>query len=266
MAEAQKGHTEDDFVALFPHLCYQSLAGDDGSSESNLDVRVRAEGLQDVFTRDTHEAKPVQDYQSEVISLFTSPSTSLALCHSLGFLKPPIAEKAGSICSGLRSPESLRRTANQITLLHIPDMRSALPVDGSLLVGCLLLDDGIRLSLRWVVRGRSGPSICRPGPESVSHLHNGLLDVEHTGTSLLPAESTTTSENHGTLVGEDDLAGDLVDRLYHARHVCSFALSKPASSVSGCRPRETSSFMLTLSRTSSSLGRFTRVPEVGIGP
>jgi hypothetical protein len=101
---------------------------------------------------------------------------------------------------------------------------------------------------------------------SVSLRPNGLLDEEHTGTVFLPAESTTTSENHGTLVGEDDLAGDLVDRLYHARHVCSFALSKPASSVSGCRPRQTSSFMLTLSRTSSSLGRFTRVPEVGIGP
>lgn len=219
-----------------------------------------------MFTRDTHEAETVQDCQSEVISLLTSPSTPLALCHLLGFLKPPIAEKAGSICSGLRSPESLRRTANQIKLFVIAGFWPALPVDGSLLVSRLLLDDGIRLSLGWIVCGRGRASICQPGEESVSHRPNGLMDVEHTGTSLLPAESTTTSENHGTLVGKDDLAGDLVDRLYHARHVCSFALSKPASSVSGCRPRQTSSFMLTLSRTSSSLGRFTRVPEVGIGP
>jgi hypothetical protein len=165
MAEVQKGHTKDDLVTLFPHLCYQSLAGNDGSSESNLDVRVRAEGLQDVFTGNTHEAETVQDCQRQVISLFTSPATSLALCHSLGFLKPPIAEKAGSICSGLRSPESLRRTANQITLLHIPDVWSASPVDGSLLVSRLLLDDGIRLSLGWVVGSRCGSSICPPGQD-----------------------------------------------------------------------------------------------------
>ena len=133
-------------------------------------------------------------------------------------------------------------------------MWPASPVDSGLLVSRLLLDDGIRLSLRWVVRGRSRPSICRPRQESVSQQPDGSLDVKHTGTSLLSAESTATSENYGTLVGENDLAGDLVDRLDYARHVCSFALSKPASSVSGRRPRQTSSFYAYLVEDLEQLG------------
>lgn len=53
--------TEDDLVALLPHLCHQRLAGNDGPGESDLDIRVRAECLQDVFTGNTHEAETVQD-------------------------------------------------------------------------------------------------------------------------------------------------------------------------------------------------------------
>ena len=53
--------TKDNFVAFFPHLSNESLAWDDGTSESNLDVGVLAERLENVLSGNTHEAQAMKD-------------------------------------------------------------------------------------------------------------------------------------------------------------------------------------------------------------
>ncbi len=60
---------EKDFVALLPHLCDESLAWQDGASESDLDVLDHAESLHNVFSAESEKAQTVQDRDLETTNL-----------------------------------------------------------------------------------------------------------------------------------------------------------------------------------------------------
>lgn len=53
--------TEENFVALLPHLCYQCLTGINDTSEARFDVLERTKGLQDVLPREAERGETMKD-------------------------------------------------------------------------------------------------------------------------------------------------------------------------------------------------------------
>lgn len=127
--------TEDDLVALFPHLGYQSLTGYNGTREPDLDVRIRTEGLENMLSSNAHGAETVQNWRRRRSAaagkgFHAEPTWLLETTHG---------RKVGVDVQGI----SVTRQ----------------PVDGGLFLGGLLLDNSVRLSLGWCIDSGSRTSV-----------------------------------------------------------------------------------------------------------